>query len=799
MSITKFDVVKTRELRHLCLYGASYDDVVSHVTSLREYRRKSKEDGEYSLIPVEYEVKSCGRLNPVAGSINIHTMNKSIRNFLLPDSSIYIDIKRCIYSVFYNLSMVYDFPNLYLKSFMDNYDRRIQDLGTTDKGMLFGSPSTFSNMAYRFNWVGPLVSEVQVMAERLKDMDDFKETYEKAVEKDNKQKEDAEKQRLVKDRVHNENIMGKFLMGVYFKCEARLLELLHIGGVQKGMWDNEEVAFINDGLIVFRPFSVDLQDIIDFIKVDTGGWIVDLAIKPFDKCLDVDMSVIPTNLSVVDMHKEAADLLLDAMHGRICRSGMSKTLYVRDDDGLWTSDKEQVKSIMIKQVTGMNIKLLKINKNKDGEETINHLPFSCDRRHATQIVSTACDYASCRDNLPKDLVLGSEGKVAFQNGYWEFLDKRDETTGVYGRFVEKGIFDTAIRIERKFPRRVQHDIDDVYRTVINPIFDNSAEGMKDIFLLTLARAFAGRMDKLSSICFGPRNCGKSVLFMLIRSAIENYGCNLSSSIFTMKNGFSGDSFREDAWVFDCEYARIAVISEGKTKGETNMSGDQLKRFQSGKEGIMARMLHQSQREVFTLAQGFFLLNDVPDFEPQDAIQQCLIFKFHNQFVTKIEKDERPFRSDIKLRENVEPLLSTDKYKNAMLWIMLESYGPEPATPNAEMITSRDRKLETSGKYMYEEIFDVTYSRDSYIKQPDALRIAKKHCPGIRHEKILLELEGLMKNRWQDTGEREFKIDSTIMEERPGKRAKQVRVYRGLQALPDPNVGGDLAYSTGFMP
>ena len=77
------------------------------------------------------------------------------------------------------------------------------------------------------------------------------------------------------------------------------------------------------------------------------------------------------------------------------------------------------------------------------------------------------------NNFLNNVNLSNRNYLPFQNGIYSFKDKKlysyDELPDV--KFVHN--------INRKFPERIQEDIDEVYRKILNPIFPNDNETNED--------------------------------------------------------------------------------------------------------------------------------------------------------------------------------------------------------------------------------------------------------------------------------------------------------------------------------
>jgi len=227
----------------------------------------------------------------------------------------------------------------------------------------------------------------------------------------------------------------------------------------------------------------------------------------------------------------------------------------------------------------------------------------------------------------------------------------------------------------------------------------------------------------------------------------------------------------------------------------------LKKVQSAKEGIMARRLCQSQQEAYSLATYFLLMNNVPTFEPADAIEKCHVFKFNNQFVSAAQKalPENRFRANIKLgNPMVEQWVRDSRYTAALIWVLIESYDLNPVEPTKEMKEDVDQLMGDTGNQMLFRIVDVTMNPDDVVLlQPEMLDRARKICPSIGHAKLKQQLQDIMDDECRENQQPSFS-EATRVDLRGFQ--KRQHVYRSIVLKPlNQNVGYHSNRSHAFDP
>lgn len=777
----RYDVVKADRLHYLTVFGSSISEIGHQVEGLRTWAHRGERVGDFTRIKVTYEQQK-GRMYAVGSSLQ--NMKKAVRNFLLPDNAMDIDIVNAAPTIILSLCELYNIASINLVDFVENYEARMQELadsGCVDPKkekmyILFGSDNAVRQESP--HWVDILRRELKYVSEQLRPHEEDLWLQAEAADR-----EDREQFRLKRRRdaaVYQQNVHGKFLAYVYFKYEWATLHALDSIGQEANFW-GDETSLLFDGLII-QPLR--LHEDVDVHLLEER-----LRIRMFDRLrLKVKSTTVPMlqlatpeNLivSTNGMHNEAADIIIHKLNGTAVRSGITKYMKL---NGVWTDQPKLVEEGMTRYVMTSNIMLNRIGK--DGESTI--VGFSCDRRHAKLIASAVLERLDENPTFGKQLVLGSMGKLAFLNGYWQFTDEAHDD--IYGHFVRDGEFPTGAMIPINFPPYVEEDVAFVMDRILIPPFDGSQESL-DVLLKAMARALAGCVDKMTYIIVGPRNSGKSVIFQFLEGTIGNYCSILPSSILLARSGT--DTFRDNNWIFALEMGRICRISEGKTVDakETILSGNELKVFQSMKEGVRSRRIYGSDRDAYSLATGFILVNDVPRFDPPDALDQCVIITVPNRFVPREEKARPPacFIETYKIAEPaIEAWIQDTRYQAAFLHILLRHYRPEVVQPTAAMLETRDEILQSTGPAMYHEILDFTLDASDKVKTTDVERRINangRDGPRLGSATIRRNIQDIVDQLCAEQHVARFDIKCFIGN---GHRAGRARGYKGMRMKEEDN-------------
>lgn len=548
----RYDVVKAKQLNYLRVFGSSIASLRPSIDSFRTWAASGETIGDFVRMKVTY-TKQCGRM--YASGKTLQHMPREVRNFLLPDNAVDIDMVNSAARIISALCARHGIEIYHLNDFVVNYDARMRELEETgsrdpktEKMYIMFGGSTTGRQEWP-DWVVMLKQELALVANNLRPHEE--ELWREAEIADRKEEEELRRKRArTGSRIHVRNVQGKFLSYVYFKYEWETLAMLDKIGTERGYW-SEEITFMHDGILVNPLRDFNLQELEMELRQRSFDQ-VRLQLKPTDKTsITMEKDSHELIVNAMGMHDEAANMIVHKLNGNAIRSGITKYMKIR---GVWMDDPKLVEEGMVRYVMQSNIKLSRVNSS--GVETITG--FSSDRRHAKLIATSVLERVEEIPTFGQQLVLGSTHKLAFLDGYWQFGNLPID--GVYGEFIRGGEFPTGAMINMQFPPRIEEDMQFVMNHILLPPFQGLEESL-EILLKAMARALAGCVDKRTYIIVGPRNCGKSVIFQFVAATIGSYCAVLPSSILLSRSG--SDTFRDNNWIFALEMARICRISEGK--------------------------------------------------------------------------------------------------------------------------------------------------------------------------------------------------------------------------------------------
>lgn len=742
--VTRFDIVRTDRLRYLSTFAGSIPEARVWVEAFKGYGESAIDlPNGTSRIKITYEKDKYGRFHVCTEDnrgLSIPRMARSLRNWIVPPESKDIDIVNSAPVVIQQLAEKHGIQAPYLDYFVKHYQEamdNLSDVGFKDgkavkNWMLFSSMPGADNLP---PWCDFIRRETSVIVDRLRDV--YTSLWDLAIARDSQKRDEFESQSSYKRRRTNEshggrsdsnyvkNVNGLFLNYLYQKYEGEILCAMDEIGRDIGIWDTD-VSWIHDGMVVYPKMEIS-DDLL--VKLENGiegktKIRVKLALKSMEPVMECDVTKFPKEVCFRGDHKEAAAIVKISLNGE----------YIRDENAeyckmgnVWSRSTDAVKLFLLGKVQDMNLHKLVFNSKTEEEEA---KAFSSITSHAKQIMdSLRCMIKDpTRVDFGREVILDGESKLMFRNGYYQFLD--DQHEGKYGRFIEGGHFHSFASVDFDFPLRIQADIDFVFREIIDPIFLNTETGLKELFLAAVARALAGRMDKVTYILHGPRNSGKSVLFQFLDKTFGPYCKTIPSGVFACSDGVGGgDSFRQNGFMVDAETARIIKMSElppSTGRSKVKMDGSKIKAFQSMKEGVVARALHHMQRPYYSLGTGFFLMNDVPEFVPLDSMDRCQLFEIPNEFVTQREKQEDPYNAfKLLARPEIERFIVEKRCCDALVHILLEAYRPTMIIPLPSMIQLKEEAMADQGDDVYLACLEVTMNPDDKVVFGDIKKALEK--------------------------------------------------------------------------
>ena len=390
---------------------------------------------------------------------------------------------------------------------------------------------------------------------------------------------------------------------------------------------------------------------------ELAGYTVSLAIKPLttslERSADDEHEILSADVIVDDAY--AARVFVSLMEGKIVLDGW---VWIFDDTtGIWTCDEVALNRKMVE----FGERLIFRQQAPMGIKIFN---YSGDVAHQDRLRRALPAVLPDRTGFVRDRIETSVDKLLFKNGIYDFK------THTFTPGFDPEIFFFGA-VPRMFPTERNEDAIEYVRTkFFRDPFKNPAVG--DTLLHFLARGLAGHYEAKKVVAaYGPQNSTKG---SLTKQLMTTFGDGLMGTFqgdsLLMRSG-DVEATKSLSWIKKFCDKRIACSNEMSVDKEKRkpINGNLLKSLSGGGDEITLRTNHRDEERVVNKALVFIFVNDLPNISPVDgSIRDRLVtIPYSFAFV-----DEPKFPND-KLRDHtISATLKTDVYRDAMVWLLLDT-------------------------------------------------------------------------------------------------------------------------------
>jgi hypothetical protein len=511
--------------------------------------------------------------------------------------------------------------------------------------------------------------------------------------------------------------MSYYLQTIESRCLMALVDILKKKRYMIG-------ALIHDGLHVVKDERLKNKKILEILEQElqhNTGIKIGLKVKPFTELPELnDMIVIKTD-------KEGADYISDKLKNDYIIS--QERIFMRIDN-VWTENDKVIKRNLIKVIGNMNIFMEKIVQTKEGTD-IQLSPHSTMKKGCLDML-VYVEPTEDPDFIDK-LWSSNIYKLCFRNGYYNFragrLQDYDNDTH------------TTIKINRELKMPDMDIVDQVYKRILNPIFNNDT-GLMKCWLNYIARGLAGHIeDKNWGVGIGERDCGKGVLVGMLENCFGEYCRSTNSENFLFKKGQS-DSAKALSWLVPFEFKRLLLTNEITidSEGKIRINGNTLKKLSSGGDKIEARVNHKDEINFKIQARVCMFCNDLPPIEPADTKETSYMFRFPSKFLNsdddrlgkpimrpvmyeteegevKYELDEDGEKKMInicnfyKKDDDIKAWCRKEEVMNAFIYIIFQNYGDKALIPDNMKEEMNDFKEEEKEEDIFLSLFNFPNDKE----------------------------------------------------------------------------------------
>lgn len=496
-----------------------------------------------------------------------------------------------------------------------------------------------------------------------------------------------------------------------------------------------------DGILVYISDVANLSHLMTSLEKalkEKMGFAILIKHKEMDEGIDISDLVKDEEVSkprVARHDEEAGGMIYNEIRDTL---KYSKGLFYRKMGHLWVYEVDEVHRNLRRYVMSSNI----WKQNAKGEL----VAYSQKISHAEDIVKAVKDLAceEKNDDWEEQMFESSRGKILFHNGYYDFR---------LGEFVPfaSGMTDESV----VFTEKIHYDwddsiIDNDYQADISQrlFIAPFGEEMGKYYLLKLARALAGDVERRFLVGIGATSGGKSLLSNILNHAIGGYYGAWNGANICYKNT-SQDEAQKLRWTLLLRTKRIIVSSE-LAMTSAGIDGNSLKKLSNGGKDDLTARFHGGNEQKFKV--GFLPIlfaQDLPKINPMDdAVKDRLrAIVYSKSFVDKPEAGN-PFH--LPKDRNLDTEIQTMRFRMNFVALLCSIYkrwadaGRSEDEPACVMDAVKEVVSDDGDLWaVFPMEFEVTNNKEDYVTSREIetwleekrLRISmkkfaqemKKHC------------------------------------------------------------------------
>lgn len=441
----------------------------------------------------------------------------------------------------------------------------------------------------------------------------------------------------------------------------------------------------------------------------------------------------------------------------------------------WINSPTTIDALILTTITSSNI--YKNNKNGD------LVPYAQNTKTAKNIRELL--YAKVRINCNNTIKYSwfhssTKKKICFEDGVLDFKTR----TFTLWENIEEPIYTTTI-IKRPYMTYFNNPNREYIDKIKNNIFTNLFGNKTKLALQFFSRAIAGcNEDKNFMSYMGNRDCGKGILYECFTNAFEDYvtSFSLENMMCRRESNKGSDTAKENAWLLDLEFARLAVAQEtdhnenGNIKQSLKVSNKMMKSIMSGGDVLEGRRLYE-QITKFTIDTTLAVFgNNELAISEEDSSQHHLKFEGVKRFVTQEyynaskESLGEEYVSAYVIRDpDLKFKVRSEEYINAMVFLLFENYTDECITIEQSITQNDDGEdVAPSIRALIFKHYEVTKNADNRVPKDKVFQVISKD-----KKKITAELKQL--GCWGEI----CKTTIHYTDEHGVEKSKQVPAFKGL--------------------
>jgi hypothetical protein len=375
---------------------------------------------------------------------------------------------------------------------------------------------------------------------------------------------------------------------------------------------------------------------------------------------------------------EAADIVLRMLDGKLLYCNQHYYKY----GNIWISDTEKIKSALQTYIMGSRI-------FKPPTSGMNDVLFWANFSAAEKLVKCVLQRISLQTTDYDKFHTTTKHRFCFLDGVLDFKARRFYTWNQID-FEYYPVVQIPMRFNDFEPCR--STMDEIVEKVLRPLFgDNLPLAMN-----YLSRSLAGcTEDKNFATYLGNRNCGKGVLFNLLKGFGDYVGAFPVKNILCERNGKGAETARDLYWLMEFEFMRLAVSQEIPPEfSGMKLKTEVVKKICSGGDTQTARRNYDKRDTHFQVETSLFLMGNDPIQMDGDVLEHHLFFESAIQFKTQAFIEQvREQQGELATRKyrvadtTIKEKCSSQAWQLAFIQLMYESFKDSPITVETENVIS----------------------------------------------------------------------------------------------------------------
>jgi hypothetical protein len=445
----------------------------------------------------------------------------------------------------------------------------------------------------------------------------------------------------------------------------------------------EIAVLVFDGLVIYGDHynnSSLLDDITTHVNELMPGLDMRWSYKPFDTTIQVPCEFNEndydgkTSYRFVRSDDEAANLIYEEIKTSLIPS--NGRLFFKKDN-IWTDNQHDIDDFLLDYILSSNI--TKANDKDDFQPYAQNVKTAKNIREAV-IVKIKNNYAG--KNIYDLFHSTTKNRLAFSDGVLDFITK-----SFYSWEDLPFEYYTTKIIPRDFGDWFHNPnlqaVDDIKEKIFDTLFGNKV----DTALHFLSRGIAGCIeDKNFATYLGSRDCGKGVIFELLKHAFGDYVTSVAlNNLLYERSTNTEETSRKLYWLLDYEFTRLAISQETPSpEDKLKVDSKLLKKIASGGDEQTARRNFDRVDTKFKIDATLFSLGNYDlVFDSNDVYEHCIEFSSTIQFKSKDEIDrmresgeDELLLNSFRVRDDrIKEACKSDEWANACVYLLFKSYKP----------------------------------------------------------------------------------------------------------------------------